>query len=121
MSKVIVSRDVVFRESQMYMEEEEKSATKTNDSEIITEHVELVVPEGPVYQRSETDENDQEQEETMPIEQATSSNYQLARHRHRRQIKTPARYAQANTMSFALSIAKSLECDDPQSFREAVT
>ena len=43
-TKVIVSRDVVFRESQMYMEEDEESTTNTIDDRTVSKQVELMVP-----------------------------------------------------------------------------
>ena len=80
------------------MEEDEKSTTNTIDDSTVFEQVELMVPENTPHQEGETDENDQEQEEIVHTKQSTLSNYQLARDRQRRQIKTPARYAQADTV-----------------------
>ena len=85
------------------------------------EQVELEFPSGSDHQNDETGNGDQDQEEHMPIEQEGLHDYQLARDRLRRQIKTPARYAQAETVSFAFNIAEEIESTDPSSFKEGIT
>jgi len=47
--------------------------------------------------------------------------YNLARDRTRRQIKPPQRYAQADVVSFALSVVEDIEAHDPVTYREAIT
>ena len=46
--------------------------------------------------------------------------YNLARDRARRQIRPPQRYAHAEIVSFALSVAEEIERQDPITFHEAI-
>ena len=43
----------------------------------------------------------------------------MARDRNRRQIKTPARFAQADLTAYAFSIAESIDKEEPRTFQEA--
>ena len=47
------------------------------------------------------------------------SSYQLARDRSIREIKTPARFAQADLIVYAFSVGDKIEYDEPASFLEA--
>jgi len=48
------------------------------------------------------------QESVDQLDEAPLSQYNLARDRTRRQIKPPQRYAQADVISFALSVAEDI-------------
>ena len=56
----------------------------------------------------------------MTTGQGGPRDYQLARDRSRRQIRTPARYAHANTVSFAFNVVDEVENRDPLSYSKAV-
>ena len=43
----------------------------------------------------------------------------MARDRSRRQIKIPARFAQADLTAYAFSIAESIDKEEPRTFQEA--
>ena len=47
--------------------------------------------------------------------------YCLARNRMRKHIKPLQRYAYANLVAYALSVAKSIENEEPQTYHEAIT
>ena len=47
------------------------------------------------------------------------TDYQLARDRRRREIKTPVCFAQANLIAYAFSIGEKIEHEDPATFKEA--
>ncbi|KAL1543753.1 hypothetical protein AAHA92_20688 [Salvia divinorum] len=46
--------------------------------------------------------------------------YQLARDRSRREIRRPARYAEADIIPYALCTAEKVECSEPATFNEAM-
>ena len=119
-SKMIISRDVIFRELEMYMvlvgvvEEQFDLAKK------VPEHVEVQIPKRSDNQEIEPVQDDDQQEE-MPADQETFRNYQLAKDRSRRQIRTPAKYAQADVISFAFNVVRELESIDPLNYKEAMS
>ena len=55
--------------------------------------------------------------ESAPQEQQ----YCLVRDRIRRQIKPSQRYAYADLVAYALSVAESIENEEPQTYHEAIT
>ena len=61
------------------------------------------------------------QEEREPASQSDLQNYQLTRDRTRRQIRVPSRYAQAEIVSYALSVASEVVNSEPLSYKEAVS
>ena len=62
LSKVIISRDVVFKESQMYMTEGKESDEQSSNNKSVFEQVELELPAGLVDQDNEVGGVDQEYE-----------------------------------------------------------
>ena len=58
----------------------------------------------------------EEQEKFPPAQQQ----YNLARDRARRQIRSPQRYAHANIVSFALSVVEDIESQVPITYHEAI-
>ena len=61
--------------------------------------------EQPIQEEEQEQEFVEEQEHIPPAQQQ----YNLARDRARRQIRPPYRYAHADIVSFALSVAKDIE------------
>ena len=47
--------------------------------------------------------------------------YQLARDRQKRVIKTPKRFTYADLIAYALTAAHELDNDEPKTYREAVS
>ena len=60
MSKVIISRDVVFRESKMYMTEGKESNEQSSNNKGVSEQVELELPKRSICQDNEIGGVDQE-------------------------------------------------------------
>jgi len=61
------------------------------------------------------------QESVDQLDEAPLAQYNLARDITRRQIKPPQRYAQADIVSFALSVVEDIEAQDLVTYREAIT
>ena len=57
-----------------------------------------------------------EEQEEIPLQQ-----YSLTRDRERRQIRPARRFAHADIVSFALSVAKDIESQDPITYHEAIS
>ena len=83
----------------MYMANGGATTDQSTERERVLEQVELE------FQEDEPEINDHEQEEPVTTEQEGLRHYQLTRVRSRRQIRVPARYAQAGTVSFAFHVA----------------
>ena len=83
--------------------------------------MELEFPNDSDHQNDEPGNDDQDQEEHVPIEQEGLCDYILARDKLRRQTKAPIRYAQAKTNSFTFNFTEEMESSDPLSFKEVIT
>lgn len=121
-AKIIISRDVVFLESDMPLRK------TPDDSAAVQEKSKKRVAEFEVEQMSATtpineDGNDQ-QEESQEAEQSLPNDladYQLARDRVRRTgVKPPSRLIDEDLLYFALCIAEQVELQEPASYREAM-
>ncbi|KAH9682681.1 hypothetical protein KPL71_027445 [Citrus sinensis] len=69
---------------------------------------------------------DMEREDAEDISEASGTHtdiqdYQLARDRQKRVIKTPKRFAYADLIAYALTAAHELDNDEPKTYREAVS
>ena len=120
-SKSLISRDVVFREDQMFMNVGREFAGKISNDQSCVKQVELEFQNDSDHQDNELEVDDQNQEEQVPTEHEKLHDYQLAKDRMRRQIKAPAKYAHAEVASYAFNIAEELENTEPLTFKEAVT
>ena len=102
-SKILISRDVVFREDQMFMggDKDTEPVPDMPDVQTCSKQVELSLQDVATQQIEL--EADQEEQESIAHEEL--SDYQLARDRSRRQVRPPTRYAEVEIVSFALNIA----------------
>lgn len=60
--------------------------------------------------------NDQEQTPKADVDP-----YMLTRDRKKRDIRPPNRYGHADMISFALTVAENVECQEPASYKEAMS
>ena len=71
----------------------------------------------------ETEDMDREEAEDISEAFKTHTDiqdYQLARDRQKRVIKTPKRFAYADLIAYALTTTHELDNDEPKTYREAV-
>ncbi|KAH9702699.1 hypothetical protein KPL70_010850 [Citrus sinensis] len=124
--KCIVSRDVVFNESEMLMKGHQKDPAKPKgglDSQ--GQHLKVEF-KGKSALDYHDEAEDMERENAEDISEASGTHtdiqdYQLARDRQRRVIKTPKRFAYADLIAYALTAAHELDNDEPKTYREAVS
>jgi len=119
--KFIISRDVKFNESTMlHSSKEDRDAEKEDN---INKQVEFEVnsPHKIDTDTSKQPVQEEAQESVDQLDEAPLAQYNLARDKTRRQSKPPQRYAQADVVSFALSVAEDIEAQDPVTYREAIT
>lgn len=129
-SKSFNSRDVTFREAEMYMSN--SSSSSSNESSDIVTGVGIEVEQQNDFnsqslQETTTSRNDIEDqrnnhlddEEEIFYAQDELEGYQLARDRDRRERRAPQRYGYADLISFALSIAEDFGENEPKNFQEA--
>ena len=108
--KFIISRDVHFRETEMFMQGKGNIERNPNATETYTTRIEVENTRNNAQSIDKTTGTDQEQvknisgEQTGIVEeQPDLSQYSLASDRQRRIIVPPARYAEANYISFVLN------------------
>ncbi|KAH9670747.1 hypothetical protein KPL70_017094 [Citrus sinensis] len=124
--KCIVNRDVVFNKSEMLMKEHQKDPAKPKgglDSQ--GQHLKVEF-KGKSALDYHDEAEDMEREDAEDISEASGTHtdiqdYQLARDRQRRVIKTPKRFAYADLIVYALTAAHELDNDEPKTYREAVS
>ncbi|KAH9718762.1 hypothetical protein KPL71_022343 [Citrus sinensis] len=124
--KCIVSRDVVFNESEMLMKGHQKDPAKPEgglDSQ--GQHLKVEF-KGKSALDYHDEAEDMEREDAEDISEASGAHtdiqdYQLARDRQMRVIKTPKRFAYADLIAYALTAAHELDNDEPKTYREAVS
>ena len=114
-SKFLISRDVTFNESTMLSPRKEQLHTENNLG--VREKVDFVTKASETIEKTISIKLKEEEvqllydKENAPQEQQ----YSLARDRTSRHIKTLQRYA------YALSVAKSIENEEPQTYHKAIT
>ena len=124
--KCIVSRDVVFNESEMLMKKHQKDPGKPEgglDSQ--GQHL-MVELKGKSALDYHDEAKDMEREEAEDISETSGTHtniqdYQLAKDRQMRIIKTPKRFAYADLIAYAPTAAHELDNDEPKTFREAIS
>ena len=111
--KFIINRDVKFNESTMLHSSKEVRDTKKENS--INKQVEFKVNSPHELHTNTSQQHVQEEAQASvdQLDEASLTQYNIARDRTRRQIKLPHRYAQADIVSFALLAAKNIEAQDP--------
>ena len=67
LTKVLISRDIVFREDQMYMDDSAKPNQQPTKNMRVSEQVELQLPGRSFGQRNKTCREEQDQEEQVPL------------------------------------------------------
>lgn len=108
MNKVIMSRDVVFKEIDMpYLKTEDESSVQTQSD---STQVEVEQHE------NQSEQGFEESNETT----VNLRNYRLARDRQRRTTKPPDIYGHSDMVSYALSIAEELEYEEPRDYYKAI-
>ena len=101
--RFIISSDVLFRESEMFMLEKGNIAGNSDETESYTTQIEVENTRNNVQPIEESTTTEQEQVENLSEEQAEMieeqpdlSQYSLARDRQKRVIVPLARYAESN-------------------------
>ena len=116
---LIISRDVTFNESALLDSQREKSISESDHG--VREQVKLEVDTSAVQFSDPDDEvQDPDQEEDAP-EQQQQEPYSIATGRERRQIRPPQRYAYADLVAYALSVAEIVDMHEPSNYSEAIS
>jgi len=99
--QVLISRDVVFRESEIYYTRkastDQQSRSSTDDS--------VLMEVEPVQERPRLKIKVENQENGPTQAQTDLQNYKLARDRKRRVINPPLRFGFVDMVAFALNVA----------------
>ena len=122
--KVVISRDVTFVEHLMPYLEKSEGSKESDSTQIEVENQDSFLEPMIIAEDQSLKPNDvtSDTDEEGPSQPDDLRNYQLARDRTRRQnIKAPARYAEADIISYALCAAEKLECSEPATYTEAVS
>ena len=120
-SKFLIIKDITFNEFAMLSPRKEQLHTE-NDPRM-REKVEFVTKASETIEKAISIKPKEEEvqllddKESAPQEQQ----YCLVRDRIRRQIKPSQRYAYADLVAYALSVAESIENEEPQTYHEAIT
>ena len=125
--KFIISMDILFRESEMFMQGKINTERNSDDTESYTTQIEVentrnsAQPiEEPTVAEQEQVENFSEEQTGIIEEQPDLSQYSLARDRKRRVIVPPARYVETGYISFILNATVVPNDSEPSSFKEVV-
>lgn len=102
--RIITSRNIIFDESALMSPGKDNVVDDDAGSEESPEKVELEVPITPPLQQISTQET-----------------HSIAKDRPRRQIRLPQRYADADFVAYALTIAEEMESDEPVSYSDAIS
>lgn len=108
MRKVIISRDVIFKENEMpfLKKESEKSQFEVEPHNETETH-------GDSAENSENTNNSETNEDVVPERV-------IARDKPKRKIKLPAKFSDYSMLYYALAIAEEMEYHEPSSYKEAV-
>lgn len=121
-AEVIISRDVVFKETEMFYQRQvtDKQPDKQNEVEDVQFEVES--PAQSVEMGcTGTDMNNESQEDHVALsDDDVQEEYLLARDRERRCIKAPSRFGYADMVAFALTAAEEIDGEEPKTYSEAV-
>ena len=131
---MVISRDVVFKESKYYVPSQVKNGkeNQTNsfqfevENESSKDHIEDSNGErSQPYSNPEVIESELEDNIPQAIEfesrvedNSDLCDYLLSKDRIRREIKPPERYAHADCIAYALNIGDSIELEEPVSYQD---
>ena len=124
--RAIISRDVVFNEAEMLQNTTQPKTMiiKLGDrNQKFHFEVELSTSNARHEPRVEPEsESDMQIPESIPnlVGDKEVRDYQFVRDREKRVIKPPKRYAYADPIAFALTVAHEVEPDEPRTYSEAV-
>lgn len=113
--KVVISRDVIFREDVMPLLKSGSSSRnlKSDVTEFEVEHADRGNGSGHNDEAAvDLQDNDEDRERY--------DGYWLTRDRSRRQAKIPLRYSHPDWVSYALTIAEEIEYQEPKTYKEAM-
>ncbi|KAL6312488.1 hypothetical protein AAG906_032849 [Vitis piasezkii] len=111
--------DVTSNESTMLSPRKEKLYTEMTP---VRENVKFVPKTSKTIDKMISKSKEEEVQHLNDKENAPQEQqYCLAKDRTRRHIKPPQRYAYADLVAYALSMAKSIEMEEPQTYHEAIT
>lgn len=116
--KVVISRDVLFREEEMPYIAQDKGVNDSKGEKDST-RIEVETCRNGRVQEDEEDEqitSDQEENGANDLR-----DYLLARDRIRRNITPSNRFSNADMIYYALSMAESIKYQEPSNYREAIT
>lgn len=116
-----VCRNVTFKEEEFPMNLKSETISSTDSIPPKPSGTQLEV-ELPTFPQSDDTEPYEDQEDTSPNKEPAPDlrRYQLARDRAKRTIKPPHKYAYADMVSFALTVASEIDDSDPVSLKEAM-
>ncbi|KAH9763957.1 hypothetical protein KPL70_001353 [Citrus sinensis] len=125
--KAIISRDVVFNEAEML---QQSVSLKTTNAELKDKdersYLEVELSNSNQKQKSRSEAGDITDMEIHDTENETASDqercedYQLVRDREKRVIRPPRRYAYADLIAFALTVAHEIATNEPRPYSEAI-
>ena len=114
-SKFLISRYVIFDESTMLKSKDVALKSTIMENEEIDKKVEFEVL---VQQSDETEAIPHEDAHPEEQEEVEEQPYLLARHRERREIRKPVRYAD---FAYCFAAAEEVEYSEPSSYKEAIS
>ena len=116
-SKIVISRDVIFREEEMPFLTKKIASTQV-EVEPATQEIES---DGPAHENFDMQEGTHTEKAQPEIVQPQNEQKGVAkRAMPKRQIKLPAKYKDYDMMYYALSIAEQIEYHEPSTYKEAV-
>lgn len=117
-AKCLISRDVVFDENTMANLKQYKITNLEREDH--GTHVEVEIPGKMSSQDEDKDSVETDFPNTNTEVETDLSHYNLARDRQRRQIRLPARYAQADITSFAFSVVDYIDEMEPRTYKDVL-
>ena len=126
--KCVISRDVVFKESEMLGLA--KDGESSSGGEVDKETFDLGIEDNPRKKETQEEHHDTQMAQEQLDEVVAHTNeevvdvdnlhdYNLARDRERRQSKAPVRYGFADCIAYALEVAEEMD-SEPNTFEEAL-
>ncbi|KAH9779743.1 hypothetical protein KPL71_007826 [Citrus sinensis] len=121
--KCIISRDVIFKESEMLKSQSSAQRTIQKISRAETHHFEVELSKTEDgHNTSHTRENQGSDGISAQLTKHTSiQDYQLTRDRQKRQVRAPERLGYADLIAYALTAAHEVDQEEPKTYEEVVT
>ncbi|KAH9752684.1 hypothetical protein KPL71_014795 [Citrus sinensis] len=120
--KCIISRDVIFNESEMLKNQTSTQSSIQKIPSAETPHFEVELSKTEDDQNTSHTGETQGSDETsaQTLEHISIQDYQLTRDRQKRQIKAPERLGYADLIAYALTAAQEVDQEEPKTYEEAI-